>query len=221
MSYDNENVAATFLHEDGTASRIIWDQEPMNPRSDFEHLSLMVNTNTDFYGPDRGYGRDTETSMHGVMRSAIAHFGGNNSDEQIKVARYLTIYYGALAVEWRSVVGNMQREWDSILGAVFPSKELTEALGGEVTPEQAAEILKAEHNEYSAYFAGEVYGLLTAPEDVVATSIKGNDEDGFETDWNRVFGSDGVESCWGFIGYPSLRELAESQVGSPVKTQID
>lgn len=178
------------------------DDEPLNPRKDWDQLGIMVCWHRDNLG-DREMTSEEETAAtmgthgHTVVWPALEkHLLRNGAVGPILPLGLLDhsglhIYVGG-GPHWTDSAG-----WDSgTVGFIYTTREKLDLMG---TPEdRIEEVLRAEVEEYGQYLRGDVYGYIVRPRDkklLGGTGIIGYTSKG------PVYGDPLDESCWGFFGY--------------------
>src|SRR5574343_1600293 len=187
--------------------RMEQDQDPFNPRTDYDHAGTMVCWH-------RRYGLGEEqprldpdgwakSFASGLLREQ-GRKGGNfwewDSEDEDKVMAHvwaiirkhaviLPLYlydHSGLSIS----TGAFGDPWDSgHVGYIYMTRAtVVKEFGafGEVEREQAKKLLKCEVEEYDQYLTGDVWGVIIEERDPVE-----EDEDA----WTEV------DSCWGFYGY--------------------
>jgi len=164
---------------------VIPDEDPSNPREEYDNLTTMVCFHRRYIlGDKHEYNTDDASSWDG-MRDLIAK---DNPGGLIILPLFLYEHSGITIS-----TGEFDCSWDSgQVGFIYMSvEEFTKNCEGntEASLDEAKKILEADVQTYDQYLRGDMWGY----------SI----EDG---DGNFV------DSCWGFYGEESCREEGESQL---------
>jgi hypothetical protein len=153
--------------------KIFQDNDPMNPRSEFDHLGTIYHTHRDY---DLGEKMDQESIQ------AI-----NENDQYVSLPVYIYDHSGvALATKpfgcaWDSgQVGIISVEKAKVL------KEWGRKKWSKKLEAQVIKCLEGEIKEFSDYLSGNVYGYVVEKEEICGECN------------NHEAGQ--VDSCWGFIG---------------------
>jgi hypothetical protein len=182
-----------FIHADGSHTFIVHDTDPehANPRDCDGNVARLVQCHRDYIMLD-----DWDT---GIM-DAIARWGY----EDAKVRRYVAMFRPDVAyyVDRWEVTGSSQGDWQWGWGYVL----VDDIADLNCTAEEAFD---AEFNVYQQWFAGEVYGAIHVSQgkEVVTFGDHGAYVDGYEVD---------EDSCWGFLAYPTLEDIAAEVTSSPI-----
>lgn len=185
--------AEEFTVGDNTV-KIYYDDDPTNPRTDYDHLWHFWLTHRRYNLGDDGVDPppvDDPYSTDDVLRWARRERG-----EAHAIYMYdhsgLTISLTPYSCPWDSG----QVGW-----AYLTREEILKEYGGKVVTRRnrqlALELLQHEIDEYDSYLRGEVYGFVVEDAD-------GND----------------INSCWGFVGdieyvRGEARRAAEDQCHDP------
>lgn len=177
----------------GYTIRIVLDEEPQNPRREFDHLGKMLCFHNAYDLGDKHDYHQSDYSNWGDFLRGIKQREGNGYALPLYLMDHsgLTISTGAETFE---AVDSEQWEWGQV-GWIFVSRDqiLTEfeSCGWKIITNKRKEhilrILREEVAEYDMYLRGDVYGY-------------------------EVVNSEGefVDSCWGFYGYYEKSGLLEA-----------
>lgn len=161
-----------------------------------------------------GYTRTYYLDDEIEARVAASYFLGHNAEqamdhylatERVDIAAYLH--------SWQ-VNGSSQSDWREGYAYVTVGAMLRAGFGPADARLRAKEVLDSELNVYGLYFAGEMFYSTTihpAGEDYAIA-----DSGGYYTGETLGY----VESCYGHLGYPTIRAIAEDQSSSPVIEQL-
>jgi len=173
--------ALETIERDGFTARLYADEDPQNPRTDWDQLGIIVHwhrrhtigdrkitdTERDALSRPRGwallerYLRATEGLIGPLIPVGLLDHSG------------LRVYAGG-----GSAPGDAQG-WDSgTVGFIYTTKKKVDELGAPL--DSLDDQLRGEIEEYNQYLSGDIYGYVIEDQD-------GNDA------------PDG--SCWGFYGY--------------------
>lgn len=172
--------------------RVEIDDDPQNPRDDYEGWAAVLTQLGDRYGqPDKDHDqRIIDAWEHGrAAWKPNGVFCGTSHDTE-KVERYARAYLGAVAVDW----WDDPRSDSRVFGYIT-----AEAAEREGIPDPAG-ALRAELAEYAAYCEGDVYGYVIEERAHWQRTDEGHEDEERE-DWQVV------ESVWGFYGW----EYAEQE----------
>lgn len=230
-----------FTHEDGSHTFIMSDPEPehANPRNNDGNLVHLVNLNRDYRDlddPDSGINEARERWDY-LHHNGIPHYRWPDPERtywndvqrllirkrftrEDMVKRYVAMFRPDIVHyedAWE-VTGVVQGDWQD--GYAYITREDFEGAG--FTDEHRAHypdfdfspagICKQELDVYALWFAQEVYGAITVKQGdpIVRFGEQGAYIDGYEPD---------EDACWGFLAYPSEREMAEQVNTSPIVTE--
>lgn len=201
-------TALTITDYPGVTVTIHVDEDPLNPREDYDHLgTIACRDDHNYYTLGDS---DASVDIGAIFSDALdAHEerveagidSERPSDGWAEVKRYLIEERGALE---ESMVGlamtdhsglylhvdvadgsNVGDGWDTaFIGWAYLTAEAAKELGDHAAPRDCA---LAEAREYAAYLSGDIYGYVVSDED-----------------------DDILESCWGFIGYDYAVEEAHA-----------
>ena len=157
------------------------DQDPVNPRQDYDHLCHVASVPSGYYRPV-----DPDA---GPYAHAWEHFGPSRAGHFVRFVRMLggeAEYYSpqsGIAAVWYLTAEDIARE----------------AVASD--PDWAHNYIESEAREYEAWADGDVYGyVIEQRADWQRTLHDGTDEtrEGWES----------IESCWGFFGRDYAEEQA-------------
>lgn len=161
--------------------RLVIDEDPPNPRTEYDHLESVVTV------PDRSYieiDRDGGP-LASQWRHLINRYRGREAIEIF--TRYATVYHGAVCLETFIGRSGPTAVW-------YLTREVYE---GE-TPDPAA-YLKAQADEYESWAEGDVWGYIIERR---VSWTRDDDPTQHQTTWETT------DSCFGFIGYQYAEESA-------------
>ena len=180
--------------------RIFQDEDPQNPRHEYDHVSIMVCSH-------KRYDLGDKDDVHGIN---FKNFNGwSEVREEIK-ERFKTEYILPLflydhsgitiSVGGFSHVDSQRWDWGQVGFIFIPSDVMKKdypGYGEKTLQDRAEEIMVSEVKEYDQYLTGDVYGY-----DIVQVShCEHCDKDTEET----------LDSCYGFYGMEYCRDDAVSQ----------
>lgn len=168
-----ESVVEQYGHA-GCVVKIIYDEDPINPREDYDHESVMFCDHRRYTLGDKDHGIDTSEcgSWSDVHNLLVAEHKA-----RVILPLYLMDHSGI-----SMSTADFHDQWDSgMVGFIFmTAAQIREQyLRKRVTKDletRAREGLKAEVEEYDAYLTGDCYGYV----------VERDDEE--------------VASCWGYLG---------------------
>lgn len=184
-------IAEEYEH-DGMQVEIHYDDDPMNPRSEWDHLGVMVCFHKRYnLGDDCHDYRSEDYDSWDEVYKAIE----KNEDPVCIYPLYLMDHSGLTI----STGSGLFRACDSAgwdwgqVGFIFARKKDARSWWGKklITKKLREKIeagIQAEVEEYDQYLRGDVYGYVV------------KDAQGEELD-----------SCWGFFGMEAVKEAAEEQ----------
>ena len=118
--------------ESGLVVRILYDDDPINPRTDYDHVGTLAIAPNRYFTGDDGASLDVPAGAISVPVYAYIHGGITLSDRPF----------------WCP--------WDSgQIGVIYATKEKLAEHG--IDPARAESVLVNEISEYSAYIGGECY----------------------------------------------------------------
>jgi hypothetical protein len=147
------------------------DENPLNPRTEWDNAGTMVCFHRDYnLGDNHSY--EKPESLKRLIKAIESNVG-----EMYWLPLYILDHSG-LWMRTGTFHEDLQG-WDtSLVGIIYITKEkAVKEFGRENTEAKALACLNSEVETYSQYLSGEVYGYIV------------KDKDGNETD-----------SCWGFFG---------------------
>lgn len=168
-----------------------------------------------------GYSAYYDLDHDNEVRVVAAYFMGLSAEQAMD--HYLATERPDIAAyqhHWQ-VNGSSQGDWregyayvtrDALADAGY-SMDADKPLNGTLKM-RAASIMESELDVYGQWFAGEVYYSTTITP--VGEDYAIGESGGYYT--GEVLGY--VESCYGHLGYPSIRAIAEGNSSSPVIEQI-
>lgn len=211
----DDGLSFVFVHEDGSVTAVVYDMDPehADPR-DMDNLGIML-------APHRRY--NLGDHEHPLVEEIVRYL--DDGTRWSVIARWLRIFHGTTTIIPLGLIDHSGLSmyagggahwcdpggWDSgTVGFIFDTAETRERTG--VAPENVEKGLLSEVSVYDSYLRGEVYGVihLTPTGEVVETDVDGSTVLGLTYE---------EDSCWGFLGYDSPRDLAESEYG-PVKGEV-
>lgn len=167
--------AIKVIEKDGLKFSIFSDPDPLNPRTDFDNISVMAFFHNRYSLGDKVDFSSSDFDSWGEMEK---HIKKHNKDAVI-----LPVYmydHSGITIS-TSPFGD---RWDSgRIGFVYVTKEMIEKYCGTASrywKKQAREIIKSEISVYDSYLRGEVYGFK------LERLVDGKYEE--------------EDSCWGFFG---------------------
>jgi len=200
----------------GYSIKITQDEEPMNPRTEWDNLGTMVVFWNNYNLGDK----HTHPDSHGMLDLDKYYPNGfkmdkeeaqefSNSKDIISIPLYI-YEHGGLAMSSGSG-GCFSDQWDAgCAGYLYITKEKIRKEYGwknltKKRIEETIERLKGEVETYDQYLQGAVYGF----------TIEKDDE---EIELEDV-------SCWGFFGYDNrksgLLDEAEGAIDNAIKDELD
>lgn len=198
-----EPHAETFRHADGSATVIVYDTdaEHANPRDNDGNVATLIQEN------DRYNDIDDD---HAGLSEARNYFGGDAA----MVRRYLGMFRPDIAYYADYWHAGESYGWGYVTTAAleehFPEKLCGDRAAyfakHDLSPEK---LLEQEVDIYRQWAEGEVYGAihLEVGEPIVAYGEHGAYVTGYQVE---------EESCWGFLGYDELEDIAAEMTDSPV-----
>lgn len=178
------DAVKTFKFADGAVLEIIRDDDPMNPRKEFDNLCTMVCFHNNYeLGDKHDYRKDDFESL-AELKEQI------EKDNNVVLIAPLYLYeHGGITIS----MGSFSCPWDSgQVGWIYlPREKLHELGGNEDELVRAERCMKAEVETYDQYLTGEVYGYVFKLPPPLPCPCCG-----------RSFESEVEGSCWGFFGDP-------------------
>lgn len=185
------SLAEKYEH-DGLDIEIHFDNDPLNPRSEWDHLGVMVCFHKRYVlGDDCHDYRSEDYNGWNEVYKAIE----KNEDPACILPLYMMDHSGvSISAGCGHFHATDPAGWDwGQIGFIFARKKDARKWWGKklITKKLRKKIekgLRAEVEEYDQYLRGDIYGY-------------------------RVLDRDGEElgSCWGFFGIEAVKEEAESE----------
>lgn len=188
----DRNHVRTLRHEDGSVTLIMWDEdgEYANPRNNDGNVATLIQTNS------RCSDIDDDDAGLGEARERF---------DDAMMRRYLTMFRPDIAY-----YADYWSAGDSY-GWGYVTRDAMREAGLSANPVDAQEAFDQEVSLYRQWAEGEVYGAihLTVGAPVVRYGAEGAYVDGYDVE---------EDSCWGFLGYDDLADIATQFTDSPVVT---
>jgi hypothetical protein len=181
----------------GYTIEILQDENPQNPRTEFDNASTMICFHKRYILGDKHEIKHQDYNAWEGMERAI-----NKKYKPVIIKPLFLLDHSGISIS----TNNPNDKWDSMrIGFLLMSrKNLLECYGVKrITTEikkKAENLLDAEVETYDQYLRGDVYGYVV------------RDSDGEE-----------VDSCWGYYGYDheqsGLKEAARNIIDCELKNE--
>jgi hypothetical protein len=163
--------------------RLEQDEDPLNPRTDYDHIESVVTVPSREYLPVDKDGGPLSAQWQRLLdryrhRDAIELF-----------VRYAQLYHGAVC--------RVQYPRNGPVSVWYLTREVYDGPNG--TPDPAA-YLKGQADEYESWAEGDVWGYIIERR---VSWTRDDDPNQHMRTWETV------DSCWGFIGYTYAEQEAQ------------
>jgi len=187
----------TIKLKNGQILRILQDDQPLNPREDFDNLGVMVCHHKRYnLGDEHNIDYNNYESFEDMV------------DQTIENGVYLPLYlydHGNLSISYKP----FSCPWDSgLVGFIYVTAQKIRAEYGNTNAESrtsALNVLKSEVERYNDYLSGNVYGYELI--EIEKCSL-GHNHEGI------------VDSCWGFFGDDHKKSGLFDQLGIDLTLNI-
>jgi hypothetical protein len=179
---------------DGLTARIEPDFDPMNPRTNFDHLWTFSASNREYDAHDK----NAPSYSHGLREEGALvvplwiGYGGRLSAGSLTEPLYNS------DDTYRDYDDTSERIGDGF--AYVERADMLKEYGHKIVTAKdkarALEVLKSEIEQYNQWAEGDVYGVVIADDD-----------------------NDHIDSCWGFYGLDYARENAEEMLTSELEAR--
>ncbi len=202
----NPREVYTTIQKGNYVAQIITDDNPTNPRTDFDNLGTMVcfhnrmtlgDTDHGFSSPDdfMDYWRENKKDIPVILPIFAYEHGG------------ITISTGR-GYPFNDMFDSGQ------VGYIFVTrdtlkKEYSSKIITKKIKEKAARVLQGEIEEYDQYLTGDVYGYQLFRLD--PSNFAEDEEFDSDCDDPEDYGEE-LDSCWGFYGIDSVKEEVNSMI---------
>lgn len=187
------DYAEEFTHA-GKRIRIYQDTEPMNPRTDYDHLATMVAFHPRYNLGDEKHGYVRESFSSGEeLKEAI-----ERDHDPAAILPLFLLDHSGITIR-TGIFHEDPGGWDtSFVGFIFVSKKKAREEFGKPTKtnlKKVEDCLEAEVKEYAQYLEGDVWGYTIS-----------HNETCDKCEHTECVNED---SCWGFYGYEYCEEEAK------------
>ena len=180
--------AVKTIEHNGKVIEIHTDEDPINPRTDFEHADTMVCLHRRYNLGDKHDYRTEDFSGWGAIEEQIL-----KDNDVVEILPLYMYDHSGITI----ATTPFSCPWDSgQIGFVFITKEkarecwMVKRIGKKVRAKVHTYLLAAVQ-EYDQFLTGDIYGYV----------IKAKDKDGEE--------GEELDSCWGFYGMEYAIEQAK------------
>ena len=192
----------TFEHADGSVTFIVIDQdgETSNPRDDDGNVATLIQENS------RSIDIDTDVAGLQTARDQFRH-------EPELMDRYLAMFRPDIAVYvdyWSA--GRESYGWGYVTREALAEAGYSGQLSGTLKM-RARALFDSEVDVYGQWAEGEVYGFVHL-EPGAEIAVDGPTE--ADVEHEGPFHEVEEDSCYGFLGYGSLEEIAAQATDSPI-----
>ncbi len=173
------------------------DDNPSNPREEFDHVGTMACWHRRYYLGDKHESEDAESYLRSLA--------GNHTEEDVgevdmeKVHEILEEHYMILPLYLYDHSGitmscsSFSCPWDSgQVGFIYCSLKKAKEEG----VKDIEKCLRSEVEEYDQYLTGDVWGYI----------VERKDDESEDDEWEHE------DSCWGFFGEDFVKQEGESML---------